>query len=240
MNTDSATPPGRLGAVWNDSPGRSENTLRLRQSFQSARPISGSPCGPSRSRVKSMRPAHVVVERRLGAVGVVPRHGLVEDRAVAGLLDVGGDGEDQPQRVVVEPAADVVVAALRERLVLVVRAAVGSCVAAMSRIRSRARLRDHVDEAEQVLVRVAEAHPAPDPGLEHRGRARQVERHHALVRVPGVDHAVDVLVAGRHLEGRRAARPTRPRSAARSASTWPGPPVALDRRPARATCPARS
>ena len=43
MNTDSATPPSRLGTVWNDSPGSSENAFRFRQSFQSARPINGSP-----------------------------------------------------------------------------------------------------------------------------------------------------------------------------------------------------
>ncbi len=51
MNTDSATLPSRLVVVWNDSPGCSEKLFRFRQSFQSARPISGRPCGPSRSRV---------------------------------------------------------------------------------------------------------------------------------------------------------------------------------------------
>ena len=51
MNTDSALPPARLAVVWNDSPGVSEKQLRFRQSFQSARPISGSACGPSRSSV---------------------------------------------------------------------------------------------------------------------------------------------------------------------------------------------
>ena len=51
MKTDSATPPSRFWVVWNDSPGVSEKQLRLRQSFQSARPISGSPCGPRRSSV---------------------------------------------------------------------------------------------------------------------------------------------------------------------------------------------
>ena len=46
MNTDSAVRPVRLPVVWNDSSGVSEKQLRFRQSFQSARPISGSPCGP--------------------------------------------------------------------------------------------------------------------------------------------------------------------------------------------------
>ena len=46
MKTDSAVRPVRLPVVWKDSPGVSEKQLRLRQSFQSARPIKGSPCGP--------------------------------------------------------------------------------------------------------------------------------------------------------------------------------------------------
>lgn len=51
MNTDSATPPAWFSVVWNDSPGSVEKQLRLRQSFQSARPISGRPCGPRFSTV---------------------------------------------------------------------------------------------------------------------------------------------------------------------------------------------
>ena len=46
MKTDSAVRPVRLPVVWNDSPGVSEKQLRLRQSFQSARPMSGRPWGP--------------------------------------------------------------------------------------------------------------------------------------------------------------------------------------------------
>ncbi len=51
MKTDSATPPLRVSVVWNDSPGVSEKQLRFRQSFQSAWPMSGRPCGPSRPSV---------------------------------------------------------------------------------------------------------------------------------------------------------------------------------------------
>ena len=51
MNTDSATLPSLFVVVWKDWPGVSEKQFRLRQSFQSARPINGNPCGPSRSSV---------------------------------------------------------------------------------------------------------------------------------------------------------------------------------------------
>ena len=75
-------------------------------------------------------------------------------------------------------------------------------------MRSRARDGNHMHEAEQILVGVAKPHPPADARLEVRRRPGEVERDHALVGVPGVDHAVDVLVRRRHLQTRRAARTT--------------------------------
>ena len=146
------------------------------------------------------RSPQVVAQRRLRTLGVVPRHGDVEDREIAGLLDVRGDGDDQPRRIVIEAGPDVVVAALRERLVLVIRAAIGQLRGGDIEDPSPGTLRDDVDEPQQVLVRVPEPHPPADARLEHRRRAGQVEGHHALVGIPGVDHAIDVLVARRDLE----------------------------------------
>jgi len=225
MKTDSATPPGRFGAVWKDWPGSSEKTLRFRQSFQSARPMSGRPCGPSRSRVKSMH------RRRWSwsGVHVIPGHGLVQDRDVAGLLDVGHDGEHEPRRIVVKPAADVVVPALREWLVLVIGAAIRELRRGDVEDPRPGALGDHVDEAEQVLVRVPETHASTDAGLEHGRRTRQVEGHHALVGVPGVDHPIDVRVAGRHLERREPLRPGRPNGREVLVGP-PGLPVPIDQR----------
>jgi hypothetical protein len=51
MNTDSAMPPARFSVIWNGSPGVLEKQFRFRQSFQSARPMSGRLCGPRRSSV---------------------------------------------------------------------------------------------------------------------------------------------------------------------------------------------
>ena len=76
-------------------------------------------------------------------------------------------------------------------------------------------IRDQVHESQQVLVRVAEAHPPPDAGLEQRCRARQVERDHALVRVPDVDHPVRRARSASRPAGRRAA-PTSGRAAGRT------------------------
>ena len=73
---------------------------------------------------------------------------------------------DQPGRVVVEAAADVVVAALRQRLVLVVGAAGRQLRRSDVEDPLAGPRRDHVDEAEQVLVGVAEAHATADARLE--------------------------------------------------------------------------
>ena len=82
---------------------------------------------------------------------------------------------------------------LREGLVLVVGAAGRELGRGDVEDPPAGPLGDHVHEPQQVLVRVAEPHAAPDARFERRGRARQVERDHALVGVPHVDHAVDVL-----------------------------------------------
>ena len=163
MKTDLATVPSpRFSVVWKDSPGVSEKQLRLRQSFQSARPISGRPCGPSAQRI-AQAALQVIVERLLAARPVLVDHRLVQDRHVARFLQVGGHAQDQPQRVVVEAAAYGIVAALSQRLILVKSAAAlelgrGQVENAFSGAR-----RDHVHETQQVLVESRKPMPRPTP-----------------------------------------------------------------------------
>ena len=207
MKTDSAVRPVRLPVVWNDSPGR----LREAVEVQAVVPVGAADerqaVGAEVVEDVVERALQVLEERRRVLRVVVEGHRLLQDPEVARLLDVGRRPRDEPERVVVEARPDVVVPPLRERLVLVVGAAVrllgGRDVEdALPRPR-----RDEVHEAEQVLVRVAEAHAAADAGLEVRGRARHVERDHALVGVPDVDHPVEALVAGLHRVLRQHLRP---------------------------------
>ena len=137
-----------------------------------------------------------VLEQRRHALGiVVERHLLVKNAVVARLFDVRGDAENEPQRIVVEARTDVVVPALGERLVLVISAPVCELGRGDVDDALAGPLGDEVHEAQQVLVRVAKPHAAADARLEIRGAARHVEGDHALVRVPDVDHAVELLVA---------------------------------------------
>ncbi len=55
---------------------------------------------------------------------------------------------------------------------------------------------DQMHETEQILAGIPKAHTAPDAGFIVGGRTAHVERHHALILVPDVDHAVDLLVGG--------------------------------------------
>ena len=146
-------------------------------------------------------------ERLLRAFLIVKRHHLVEDRVVARLLDISDRSEDEPARVVVESAADIVVAALRQRLVLVVTAAVGElCRSDVDDTLARP-LGDEVDEADEILVGVAEAHTTADATLEERGGTTHAERHHALVLVPDIHHTVELVVARLSAEDAKEAGP---------------------------------
>ena len=147
------------------------------------------------------------VERLLGPRSAVVGDGLVQDRPVGGLLEVGGHRQDQPQRVVVEAGPDGVVPPLGQGLVLVVGASRGQLGRGEVEDATPGPVRDHVDEAQQILVRVAESHAPPGARLEQRRRAGQVEGDHALVGVPDVDHAVGVRAGGAHPQAPQERRP---------------------------------
>ena len=94
---------------------------------------------------------------------VVERHLLSEDREVARLLDIGYGTEDEPARVVVETATDIVVAAFGERLILVVAAAVRELGAGDIDDALAGTGRYLMNETYEVLVGIAEAMPRPMP-----------------------------------------------------------------------------
>ena len=110
-------------------------------------------------------------------------------------------------RIVVEAAADVVIAALGERLVLVIGAAGGQLRGGQVQDALAGARRRHVHKAQQVLVGIAEAQAAPDARLIERRRARHVEGRHALVRIPDVHHAIGVDVGRVDLEDAEQALP---------------------------------
>ena len=137
-----------------------------------------------------------VFQQRLGeGVVVVEVHLLVQDAHVAGLAQVGVDGGDQPQRVIVEAGANVHVALFGQWLVLVVGAAVGELCGGDVQNTLAGAGGDEVHKAQQVLATVPETHAAAGAALVVAGGTAHVEGDHALVLVPDIHHTVELFVA---------------------------------------------
>ena len=131
----------------------------------------------------------VLQQRLLRAGFCVEGHRLVQNGPVARLAEVGVRSGNEPQRVVVKAAAHSQVALLGQGLVLVIGAAVGELGGGNVQNAFPCPLGDHVDEAQQVLTGVTEAHaPAQQQGLGCAGGQRQRELHGAY-RCPAVSHA---------------------------------------------------
>src|ERR1035437_2745738 len=110
----------------------------------------------------------MVVERRFGARLAVEGRWLVQNAPVNRLLEIGGDADDEPERIVFKAAADVVIAALGEGLVLVIRAAGRQLRGGQVEDALPGARRSHVHKAQQVLIRVAEAEAAAYARLKKR------------------------------------------------------------------------
>ncbi len=123
---------------------------------------------------------------------VVERDRLLQDAEIAGFPDIGNRTEDKPQRVVVETAADVVVAPLGQGLVLMVAAAIRELRGGNVDDPLPRPLRDEMDDAGEVLVGIAEAHAPADAALEIAGAPAEEEGDHALVLVPDVHGPVQL------------------------------------------------
>ena len=94
----------------------------------------------------------MVQERFFAAGNVIIRDGFIKDREVSGFLDVGDGAKEEPERIVIKTAADVVVAALGEGLVLMVAAAVRELSCGNVQDALTGPFRNLVHEANKVLV----------------------------------------------------------------------------------------
>ena len=138
-----------------------------------------------------------MLHKRRGVVRVaVEGHSFVQNRPVTGLPQVGVHTRDQPQRIVVEAAADREISFLRKRLILVVGAAVRELGGGNVQNALSCALGNHVDKAQQILAGIPEAHAPPHTAFKITGRPAHVECDHTLILVPDIDHPVDFFVAG--------------------------------------------
>jgi len=124
---------------------------------------------------------------------------VVQNGEVSRLLHIGAHGTHQPQGVVVEAAADVVVAPLGQGLILMIGGAVGELDGGNVQNPLPGTLGDNVHEAVQVLTGIPEAHAPAGAGLIVAGGAAQIEGDHALILVPDIHHPVQLFLPGAKL-----------------------------------------
>jgi len=130
---------------------------------------------------------------------IVEGHHLIEDREVACLLDISHGTEDKPAGVIVETAADIVVTTLGQGLVLVVATTIRELCRSDVDDALTSTWRYLMNKAHEVLIGITEAHATTYTTLEETCTAREVKGDHALVLVPDVHHAVELVVACLHL-----------------------------------------
>ena len=133
------------------------------------------------------------------ALVVVKRHAFTQDAQISRLLDICRHAENQPERVVVEARTHVEIAALGQRLILMIGAAVRELRRRNIQNTFAGARGNQMHKAKQILCGIAEAHAAANAGFIVAGRTGHVERHHALILVPEVDHAVETRFAALHL-----------------------------------------
>lgn len=105
-------------------------------------------------------------ETYLAAWLVIEWYLLGEDGEVSRLLDVGYGSEDEPARVVVETATDIIVASFGERLILVIAATVWELGTGDVDDALAGTGRYLMNEAYKVLIGITEAHASADTALE--------------------------------------------------------------------------
>ena len=123
---------------------------------------------------------------------IVKRHHFIKNRKVTGLPDISERAEQKPKRVIIESRADSVIAALGERLILMVAAPVRKLCRRNVKNPCPRPLRNLMHKAYQVLVRITETHSASYSALEEACAAAHIECNHALVLVPDIQHPVQL------------------------------------------------
>ena len=113
---------------------------------------------------------------------------------ITGLSYVSTGTCNEPQRIIVEAAADIGVAFLGQRLILMVSTAVLELGGSDINDTLSCTVRDQMYETEQILAGITEAHTTADSGLVIRSGTGHVKGYHTLVLVPDICHTVYVRI----------------------------------------------
>ena len=131
---------------------------------------------------------------------VVKRYLLFQNGNISGLPDIGVDCGNEPQRIIVESAADVGISLFRQRLVLVIGASVRKLGRGNIQDPFSCPFRNQMKEAQKILTGIPESHTSADAGFIIRSRTGHIKGHHTLILVPYIYHTVYFIVGRRYLE----------------------------------------
>ena len=138
--------------------------------------------------------AHVLQQRHFRAGHVVEGGGVLQNGEISRFLHIGADRAHQPQGIVIEAAANVIVAPLGQGLVLMVGGAVGKLDGGDVNDPLPCPVGNNVHEAVKILTGIPEAHAPSGAGLVIGSGAAHIEGDHALILMPDVHHPVQLLV----------------------------------------------
>ena len=110
-------------------------------------------------------PAQVLHKGLCEGVIIIKGYRLIQNRDVAGLADISADSSDEPERVIIESAADIGVAFLGEGLILMIRAAVRELRGGDIDDSLSCAFGYQMYESEQILTGIPKAHASADAGL---------------------------------------------------------------------------
>ena len=133
---------------------------------------------------------------------VVEINGFMKDGVITGFFYVCTDCSNEPQRIVIKTTSDIQIAALGQRLVLMVSTAVLHLGSGDIENSCTGTFRDQMYEAKKILTGITEAHAAACSGFKIRSGSGHVKCNHTLILVPDINHTGKFFVrTGKSVSG---------------------------------------
>ena len=133
-------------------------------------------------------------ERNLCARFIIEWYRFLKNREITCLLDICHSTEDQPAWIIIETTTDVIVTMLCKRLILVIATTVRELGRSDVDDTFTSTTWNLMYEANEILIRITEAHATTYTTLEETCRTREVERNHTLILAPDINHTVQTLI----------------------------------------------
>ena len=130
---------------------------------------------------------------RLGSIAV-KRYHFLQNPQIPGFTDISRSTCNQPERVIIKSAADIRIPLFRQRLILMICAAVFKLRRCDIQNPLPGPVRNQMHKAEQILAGIPKSHPPSYARFIIRSRTRHVKSNHTLIRMPDIYHSVQLFI----------------------------------------------